>query len=105
MSAFECIKTGCHILLVEYDEYAYGDAFQMVVDGGPGNLSFVYFFRLCERSHKPIRDVLHFTVHEITHWFDDEHTGQAQNSTLIAESVTNLGYDGEPLEHGVGGTG
>lgn len=101
MTMLDCIKTGCHVFLSEYGEYAYGDAFRIANDGG-----YTYVFRLCERSHKPIRtDTLHFIVHRVAHWFDDERTSQSINSTMIAEDVTDNGYHGIPLDHSIGGTG
>lgn len=93
----ECIKTGCHIWLEEYREWAYGDAFELAIDGGPGNLSYVYFFHLCARSHTPIRPVKHFTVGTIDHWFDDSRTSDDHNSTLVSRFVINHGYEGVPI--------
>jgi hypothetical protein len=94
----QCIKTGCQAYIVGYDEYVYGDAFELELDGGPGSLVFVYFFRICERSFKPINGMnLHFRVHNIDHWFDKERTSQQINSTLIARSVDNYGYEGKKL--------
>lgn len=80
-----CIKTGCHIFIEQYDEYAYGDAFEV----GPfktrdpetinranrflnmhpefGDLvSNVAYFKIVRRSFKPINGltVKHYTVHD-----------------------------------------
>jgi len=93
----ECIKTGCHVYLPHYNEWAYGDAFELELSGGPGELVYVYVFRLCARELKPLRPVKHFTIHNIQHWFDEDRTSQIINSTLIATSVTDHGYEGVPL--------
>lgn len=94
----DCIRTGCQVYLEELHEYAYGDGFELVLDGGPGNLVWVYAFHLCKRSHVPINvPVKHFTVHQINHWFDAQRTNQNHNSVLIATAVTNHGYDGVPI--------
>lgn len=83
-----CIKTGFHACVGPYDEYIYGDAFE--VDGQ------IYYFRICAISLKPIRERLHFVIHDFVTWFDKEKTSQQQNSTLIARAtkVDDLGYDG-----------
>jgi hypothetical protein len=92
----QCIKTGCLAYLEEYGEYVYGDAFEMELDAGPGSLTSVYVFRLCDRSFRPINGKnLHFRVHSINHWFDEERTSEQVNSTLIATSVDNYGYVGK----------
>lgn len=93
-----CIKTGCQVYLAETGQYAWGDAFEMVLDGGPGQLVYVYAFHLCATDYKPINvPVKHFTVHSITHWFDERRTSQDHNSVLLAYSVTDHGYEGVPL--------
>lgn len=85
----QCVKTGCHIFLEEYQKYAVGDAYEVL----PG----LFIFRLCEDGFKPLRDHLHFTVRAVVHWFDDYKTSPSSNSTLIATSVVDHGYEGTPL--------
>lgn len=80
-----CIKTGAHIYLAPYDEYLYGDAFE--VNG-------VYYFRICERSLKPLLPVLHFIVNDYANWFDKD---TARDSTLVATHCHNHGYEGVPI--------
>jgi hypothetical protein len=81
-----CIKTGCHLWLESYGEYAYGDAFQF---------QDVFVFRIVARSFGPINKfhVKHFTVEHITHWFDEHE----RTSTLIATHCVNHGYEGAPI--------
>lgn len=85
----QCVKTGCVVWLEEYNEWAYGDAFE-------GDDFFI--FRLCQRrfDHFPGQTRQHFTVHRIAHWFDDHRTSQEINSTLVAyaQHVENFGYEG-----------
>ena len=78
-----CIKTGAHVFLEEYDEWAYGD---MHIVGS------VYVFRVAQVEFGPIYSVMHFTVHSIANWFKDQPYG-----TIIATSVTDHGYDGIPV--------
>jgi hypothetical protein len=79
----QCIKTGSHIYLAQYAEFAYGDAYE-----GPNGL---HVFRIVQRSFEPLRDVRHFTVYQISEWFDKD---SGQTSTLIAFDVANHGYEG-----------
>jgi len=58
-----CVKTGCHIYIIHYGLYAYGDAHQ-VGEGGP------YFFRLFEESDMPISDRLHYEVDNHDSWWN-----------------------------------
>lgn len=88
----QCIKTGCLVWLEEYDEWAYGDAYE-------GDDFFV--FRLCERrfTEFPGLPRKHFTIHRIAHWFDEQGTSQQNNSTLLAYAqwVENHGSEGIPV--------
>lgn len=94
----KCIKTGALICVEEHKEFAYGDAFELEIDGGPGSLIQVYFFRLVARSYEPINGgLLHFTVHSIDQWWDDNKTSMEHTSTLVATSVTNHGYQGKVI--------
>lgn len=84
-----CVKTGCHIYIIPYGEYAYGDAHE--VDG-------VYFFRLVETSDKPTGPVIHYELNGYDTWWDksaDHH----RVSTLVAmgRDVLSYGYEGRPL--------
>lgn len=79
-----CIKTGCLAYIEPYDEWAYGDAFEL--DG-------VYYFRLVQRFFEHPKNVpLHFTIHGYDNWFDKD----TKMSTLISSVVTNHGYEGIP---------
>lgn len=80
-----CIKTGAHVYLDPYDEWAYGDAFQL------GDHTY---FRLYAKDFKPIRPVKHFTVYMIDQWWDEDKTSMEQNSTLIATAWRYHGYEG-----------
>ena len=81
-----CIKTGCHIFLPQYGEFAYGDAHEF--DG-------VFVFRLVGGpSRSPLASTLHFTVPDISEWFNRH---SPEMSTLIASCVENHGYEGKPL--------
>lgn len=84
----QCVKTGCHIYLTEYGEYAYGDAHEY---GG------MMMFRIAGFDLQPINnnEVLHYVVHTIGQWWKDDPYG-----TLIASRmyVTDFGYDGIPIE-------
>lgn len=92
----QCVKTGAQIYLTEFGEYAIADAFQLDLDGGPGNLVTVYAFEIVtnSRDNTPPRDKLHYTIHSVDHWFG-ENTRPV--STLVATSVTDHGYEGKPL--------
>ena len=81
-----CIKTGFHGYVAEYGEYVYGDAYQS---------GAMHYFRICERSQKPLNRKLHFTITQIADWFDKDAEGQ--NSTLIASITYNHGYEGETI--------
>ena len=82
-----CVKTGCHIYLAEYNQYAYGDAHEY---------NGVYVFRLVGGpSFDPLATRLHFTVIESKEWFDKYTTDG--NSTLISTSVQPHGYEGVPI--------
>lgn len=80
-----CVRTGCHIYIEPYSEFAYGDAFEV---SGP-----VHYFRLVQRSFTPLIPRLHFTVHSYESWFDMH----SEISTLISTDTINHGYDGKPI--------
>lgn len=79
-----CTKTGCHIFIEPYGEYAYGDAFE---------LNDVAYFRLVQRSQEPLFPRLHFTVWNYDSWFDAD----SPMSTMVSADYANLGYEGKPL--------
>lgn len=84
-----CVKTGAHIYLEPYGEYAYGDAFEV---------DQIAYFRIVETRRSPIRPKLHYTVQFFENWFD-QHSGGV--STLITKSETfiNHGYDGKEISN------
>jgi hypothetical protein len=85
----QCIKTGCSAYLEEYGEHIYGDAFQTA--GG------ALVVRCCYRGREnELGNRRHFTIRRIAHWFDDDKTGMAQNSTMIVEPAgyVDHGYEG-----------
>lgn len=74
-----CIKTGFYGLVVPYDEFVYGDAYQSR-DG-------TYYFRICSRQRSPIpSESLHFRINDYHDWFDKEETSMSRNSTMICSS-------------------
>lgn len=78
-----CIKTGCHVFIEPYGEYAYGDAYEVAA---------VRYFRLVQRSRKPLAPTLHFTIHSFHDWFDKDCAEHI--STLITTQSRNHGYHG-----------
>jgi len=78
-----CVKTGCHIYIIPYGIFAYGDAHEV---GG------AFFFRLVQYSDKPLFTKLHYEVNNYDSCWDRH----AQVSTLVArsEDVIFQGYDG-----------
>lgn len=82
-----CTKTGCHVHVAEYGEYAYGDAFE---------IAGVAVFRIVQRSRRPLQSKLHYTVAEIGEWFDKD-SSTVRTSTLIAKRFNNHGYDGRDI--------
>ena len=75
-----CIKTGAHVFLEEYGEWAYGDVH--LVNG-------VHILRVAQVEFSPIYLDKHFTFHAITNWWKDKPYG-----TIIASFATNHGYNG-----------
>lgn len=86
-----CVKTGCHIYLIPYGEFAYGDAHE--VDG-------VFFFRLVEVQSIPTGPVIHYEVNGFDSWWDKSDNMGHCPSTLIAKGsdVLSYGYEGRPVE-------
>jgi hypothetical protein len=56
-----CTKTGCHAFLRPYNEYVFGDAFE--VDG-------VAIFRIVERRREKFEPTVHYTIDDYSNWFD-----------------------------------
>jgi hypothetical protein len=65
-----CTKTGCHAFIECYNEYVYGDAFE---------LDSVAYFRIVKRQRHPIRPTLDYTIYTYDTWHDKD----ARVSTLI----------------------
>jgi hypothetical protein len=87
-----CIKTGCHIHIEPYGEFAYGDAYR---------LGDTLVFRLVKVSRTQIRDeLIHAIVKDVDVWFDKGamEKDPSVNSTLISRSATLFGYEGLPFE-------
>lgn len=83
-----CTKTGCHAYLAEYQEYVYGDAYEI---GG------VAVLRVVQRSFEgPIQGRLHYSILTVDEWFDKGREGLPA-STLISANFINHGYDGKEL--------
>jgi hypothetical protein len=84
-----CVKTGCHIYLAEYREWAYGDAFE--VDD-------VAIFHIVERGFEPLREVKHFTIHRLTHTFGPRNPTMDNTGILISGMGywETHGYNGVP---------
>lgn len=91
-----CTRTGAHIYLWQYGEFAYCDAFEVKGNWddtkGSGDVAY---FRIVQTSHQPLRPLVHYIVHDVDNWFKDFPT-----STLItkADGFSNLGYDGRPIK-------
>ena len=85
-----CQRTGFHAHIAPYGMWVYGDAYK---------LRGVTYFRICEIGWGPLRDHIHYTIHDWDHWFDERKTSQAQNSTMICSpfDCTYHGYEGVPL--------
>jgi hypothetical protein len=86
MLGMTCIKTGCHIYIEQYGEFARGDAHAY---------NGMFVFRLVEISHEPLAPTMHFQIRDVVEWFDrfamERH---GTSSTLLAFDVENFGYDG-----------
>lgn len=93
-----CTKTGALIYIEQYNEYAYGDAFE--VTGSAEDNNPVAYFNIVLRSRSPINGILkHYTVHDFDNWFGphDLDTSIEGRSFLISANFTNHGYNGVPL--------
>lgn len=85
----KCIKTGCNAYIEQYGEWVHGDAYE----APSGDL----VIRVCQISREPFAR-RHFTVLDVSHWFDRDETSAKRNSTLIAAPGVffALAYEGEP---------
>lgn len=90
----ECVKTGAHIYVEQYGEWAYGDMHK---------LGSVYIMRVCQIHHKPLRQKRHYTVGNVGAWFDrpkedaPSHQVHQPNSTLLIDArfIEEHGYEGK----------
>lgn len=87
-----CVKTGCHIYIIPYGTFAYGDAHE--VDG-------VYFFRLVDTSDGPIAGTIHYEVNNYDSWWDKDKNAEGgwTPSTMVCRGsdVLSYGYEGRAL--------
>lgn len=85
----QCIKTGAQIFLEEYGTWVYGDAFEA---------DDFFIFRVGSQSFTPEASRKHFQINLIAHWFDQDVDGRYGTLIAYAQNVTNLGYDGVPID-------
>lgn len=99
-----CVKTGCHIYLEPYGEYAYGDAFEIepilpedhklwykIGKEDALKIKNTAYFNLVARSREPINgmDHIHYVVHDWDNWFN-QGLGASPTETLRASIlITN----------------
>lgn len=98
-----CTKTGCHIYLVPYREFAYGDAFEIepILEADKkvwrelhqmkltDKIKNTAYFRLVGRSFFAInsRDSVDYIVHDWDNWFNPgQIEGRLSDSTLITNN-------------------
>lgn len=96
-----CVKTGCHIYIEPYQEYAYGDAFEiepwlpsisakmlreLSCNGYLSDIKDIAYFHLVGRSMTPINGLLevHYTIHDYADWFGKD----TNRSFLITNNFT-----------------
>lgn len=84
-----CVKTGFYAYLEPHGMWLYGDAHQ-------DRYEEVYIFRICQKEHTPIGPKKHYTINNFDYWFDEEHTSQKRNSTMLCAviDVIDHGYEG-----------
>lgn len=80
-----CTKTGFIGYITCYQEWVYGDAFE---------LSGVAYFRIVQRSRERLGPIRHYTISDFDAWFDKEKTSGDRPSTLVTSTFLNHGYDG-----------
>lgn len=85
-----CEKTGGVVYLEEYEQFALVDAFTV---GG------VYAFRVVVRdSINPRGDVIHYTVHQVDHWFDERAVDKYSTIIVLSQNVIFHGNKGILME-------
>jgi hypothetical protein len=82
-----CIKTGCHAFLVPYNEFVYGDAFEIepilpadadlwrdlnIRKFDTSKIRNTAYFHLVARSREPINNLneVHYVIHDWDNWFN-----------------------------------
>lgn len=111
-----CVKTGVHVYIDEYGEYAYGDAFlyspwhngfdkQLVLRRLSINerslINDTLLIRASCRSLKPINSmtVVHFRIRTVSEWFGRHNEIMHKHpSTIISNNYENFGYEGIEIE-------
>lgn len=94
-----CLKTGCHVWVEPYGEYAWGDAFRLEATLPDDKtiwrelhnyklterIQDLFYFRISGTSFDPINglDHIHGVIHSYDNWFKDKPYG-----TLISNHVT-----------------
>jgi len=104
-----CIRTGAHIYIEPYQEWAISDAFEIEpllsqarwmelhrLWGSPP-LPGLYYFRISHRSREPLRDTHHFTIHDYDNWFDKD----GKESLLVTNNCSYHGYNGMEIKDGI----
>lgn len=79
-----CIKTGAHVYLEQYNEWAYGDVHLF----GTAHILRVAQIEIAQ----PIYSHKHFTFHDVSVKWNDKPYG-----TIVSLSATNHGYEGVPV--------
>ena len=81
-----CIKTGAHVFLEEYGEFAYGDMHQF---------NGTYILRKAGQGPKPINglDLIHFQVFNVEVIWDGSPYG-----VIVCSGVMDHGYDGKKIK-------
>lgn len=96
-----CVKTGCHIWIEPYQEFAYGDAFEIepilpedhmlwhkIPREERDKVKNTAYFNLVHAGREPINgfDHVHYIVHNYDNWFG-MHT---QRQFLITNNFTRV---------------
>ena len=84
-----CVKTGCHIYIIPYGTFAYGDAHEV---------AGAMFFRLVQEGDKPLFPSLHYEINNYDSWWEKTLTN-SKSSVLICNSadVLSYGYEGRDI--------
>lgn len=85
-----CEKTGAHIYLYEYGEWARCDVFR--TNGG------ALIARIAVYERHPLQKVVHYRIDKIDEWWDRDSIHGI--STLLSDhgGFEYLGYEGVPIE-------